>query len=54
MVISIKYHLKDGEDLNCLNTLKLIYPTIGPFRRELNKHEIELLRLMQVSRHFIF
>jgi hypothetical protein len=30
MVISIKNPLKDGVDLDCFNTLKLIYPTIGP------------------------
>lgn len=53
MVISIKNHLKDGVDLDCFNILNLIYRTIGPLR-ELNKQEIELLRLMQSVKAFYF
>lgn len=53
-VISIKNHLKDGVDLDCINILNLIYRTNWTFRRELNKQKMELLRLMQSLKAFYF
>ncbi|TCN22613.1 hypothetical protein EV146_11098 [Mesobacillus foraminis] len=47
MVISIKNHLKDGVDLDCFNILNPYLPNNWAFRRELNKQEIELLRLLR-------